>query len=41
MMSYTKVSYRDGYWQVFVTSVILPVLAGTIITALCVFGIVI
>lgn len=38
MMSYTKVSYRDGYWQVFVTSVILPVLAGTIITACAYLG---
>lgn len=37
-MAYTKVSYREGYFQVFVCSVILPVLAGTIITALCVFG---
>lgn len=40
-MSYTKVSYREGYFQVFVTSVILPVLAGIVITALCVFGVII
>lgn len=37
-MAYTKVSYREGYFHVFVCSVILPVLAGTLITALCVMG---
>ena len=37
-MSYTKVSYRDGYWQVFVTSVIFPLIAGAVVSVLCIAG---
>ncbi len=37
-MAYTKLSYKDAYIHMFVTSVIIPLIAGLIITVLCILG---
>lgn len=37
-MAYTKLSYRDAYIHMFVTSVIIPLIAGFVVTVLCVIG---
>lgn len=39
-ISYTKLTYRNSYFHMFVCSVIFPLLAGLIVTTLCVMGIV-
>lgn len=37
-MAYTKLSYRDAYGHMFVTSVIIPLFAGLVVTLLCIVG---